>query len=217
MNKKKIYIVRHGETEYNRVGIVQGRFVNAGLNQLGRMQARAFYEKFSAIHLDKIYTSTLKRTHQSVAAFIQDGIPWEQREGLDEISWGDKEGRAITPKDDIQYGDILNQWKNGNLAYKVQGGESPLAVQNRQCKIWRYIMSQQNEHIILVCMHGRAMKILLCSLLNIPLAQMEKFQHQNLCLYQLLYCNNSYEMVRNNYTNHLNRLRPKLDKPITLK
>ena len=40
---KEIYIIRHGETELNRLGIVQGRGVDSDLNDTGRAQAEAFY------------------------------------------------------------------------------------------------------------------------------------------------------------------------------
>ncbi|HEY0898299.1 MAG TPA: histidine phosphatase family protein, partial [Sphingobacteriaceae bacterium] len=63
--EKTLYIIRHGETELNRRGIVQGRGMNTDLNELGKKQAEAFYQAYFHIPFDKIYTSTLKRTHQT--------------------------------------------------------------------------------------------------------------------------------------------------------
>jgi broad specificity phosphatase PhoE len=54
---KELYIIRHGETELNRLGIVQGRGVNTDLNDTGRAQAAAFYERYKDIPFQKIYTS----------------------------------------------------------------------------------------------------------------------------------------------------------------
>ena len=42
---KTIYLLRHGETRYNREGIVQGSGVDSELNQLGAEQARALLKK----------------------------------------------------------------------------------------------------------------------------------------------------------------------------
>ena len=70
-------MIRHGETEYNRQGIVQGSGIDADLNETGRNQAEAFYQKYKDIPFDKVYTSALVRTHQTVEKFIEAGIPHE--------------------------------------------------------------------------------------------------------------------------------------------
>ncbi len=49
------------------------------------------------------------------------------------------------------------------------------------------ILSHPEEEIVLVAMHGRAMRILLCWLTNQPLSHMDQFEHSNLCLYKLQY------------------------------
>lgn len=85
---KELYIIRHAETELNRLGIVQGRGVDSDLNDTGRAQAAAFFERYKTVAFDKIYTSELKRTHQTVQQFIDLGLPWEQELGLDELAWG---------------------------------------------------------------------------------------------------------------------------------
>ena len=84
---KDIYLIRHGETEYNRKRVVQGSGIDADLNDLGQKQAAAFFAHYQNLTIDKIYTSVLRRTHQSVKGFIEKGLPWEQYEGLNEISW----------------------------------------------------------------------------------------------------------------------------------
>ena len=51
------------------MGIVQGRGMDTELNEKGRAQAEAFYQAYKDVPFDKIYTSTLKRTHQTVQNF----------------------------------------------------------------------------------------------------------------------------------------------------
>ena len=77
MSTKKIYLIRHGETKYNKLGIVQGSGVDSDLNETGIEQANAFFEHYKNISFDKIYTSKLKRSQQSVQQFIDLGIPYE--------------------------------------------------------------------------------------------------------------------------------------------
>jgi probable phosphoglycerate mutase len=100
---KKVYLVRHGQTDFNLRNIVQGSGVDTDLNELGRNQAAMFYQMYKDIPFDKIYTSALKRSQQSVQQFIARGIPFDALAGLNEISWGPKEGHRVTPDEDAYY------------------------------------------------------------------------------------------------------------------
>jgi len=71
LSSKKIYIIRHGQTDFNLQGIVQGSGVDSSLNAMGRAQAQAFFEKYQSIPFAKIYTSALKRTSETVSDFIR--------------------------------------------------------------------------------------------------------------------------------------------------
>ncbi|WP_282456203.1 histidine phosphatase family protein [Chitinophaga sedimenti] len=79
--EKELYIIRHGETDFNRQGIVQGRGVNSDLNAMGVAQAEAFYEHYKHIPFDKVYTSSLKRTHQTVKKFWTTNCPGSSSTG----------------------------------------------------------------------------------------------------------------------------------------
>jgi broad specificity phosphatase PhoE len=206
LSSKKIYLVRHGQTDFNLRGIVQGSGVNSSLNDYGRAQAAAFHDHYHHIPFDKIYTSALKRSQESVQAFINKGIPHEAFAGLNEISWGTKEGQQITPEEDQYYHYMLSQWQEGNTSLKIEGGESPEDVVERMRPAIAHIMSQQNERTILVCMHGRAIRILLCYLLNLPLKNMDSFEHQNLGLY-LLDFDGQFKIELHNDLTHLSLLR----------
>ncbi len=187
MSCKKIYIIRHGETDFNLQGIVQGSGIDSSLNEKGRAQALAFYNRYKNIKFDKVYTSQLKRARESVTSFIQLGIPHESLSGLNEISWGEKEGQKITPEEDEYYHWMLREWQLGKTNERITGGESPEDVITRQKPAIDYMMGKENESTILICMHGRAIRILLCYLLQYPLKSMDLFEHQNLCLYVLNY------------------------------
>lgn len=203
MNSKKIYIVRHGQTDFNLQNIVQGSGVDSNLNERGLAQAKAFFEYYKHIPFDKIYTSTLKRTKQTVKGFLDLGIPTEALAGLNEISWGNKEGFKITPDEDQYYHYMLKQWQLGNTSLRIEGGESPDDVVVRMTPAVEKIMSKTSEQTILICMHGRAIRILLCILLDYPLKSMDMFEHENLCLYLLDYSGGNFSIKLHNDISHL--------------
>ncbi|MDX1628947.1 MAG: histidine phosphatase family protein [Fulvivirga sp.] len=204
MKTKKIYLVRHGQTDYNLKGIVQGSGIDADLNEKGRSQAKIFYEAFHEVPFDKVYTSALKRSIQSVESFIDQGIPHEILPELNEINWGTREGMKITPEEDAYYHEVIKEWQQGNTTLPIEGGESPQQVFERQTKAIESILSNSSEETILICMHGRAMRVLLCQLLNYPLYCMDLFEHTNLCLYKLSYTGSMFAVELFNYTEHLN-------------
>ncbi|TXI68927.1 MAG: histidine phosphatase family protein [Cyclobacteriaceae bacterium] len=206
MSTKKIYLIRHGQTDFNLKGIVQGSGVDSSLNAKGMAQARAFFEMYKHIPFDRIYTSTLKRTRESVMGFIELGIPTESLSGLNEISWGTKEGQPITPEEDKYYHWMLDQWRLGNTHERIEGGESPEDVVKRQAVALKHVLAKPNEEQILICMHGRAIRILLCQLLNYPLKSMDMFEHENLCLYLLEQTGSHFTVRKYNDTLHLKNL-----------
>src|SRR4051812_43216151 len=95
---KTLYIVRHGQTDLNKQGIVQGRGMDTNLNQEGMLQANMFFNSYKDIPFDKIYISELRRTQQSIQQFIDLGIPYQKLSGLDELAWGIHEGQPSTPE-----------------------------------------------------------------------------------------------------------------------
>jgi phosphoserine phosphatase len=201
--KKTLYIVRHGQTDLNKQGIVQGRGMNTDLNDEGRKQANLFFNAYKDVAFDKIYISELKRTQQSIQQFIDLGIPYEKLEGLDELAWGILEGKASTPETAALFMKLVRDWVEGKLDSKIEGGESPSDVMVRQQKALDIIMSRSDEKNVLICMHGRAMRLLLCLLAGKPLTEMEGFPHQNLVLYKVTYDGVKFEIVDFNNAQHL--------------
>ena len=60
--QKTVYFVRHGETEYNRKHIIQGRGVDSDLNAKGQKQAAMLYDSYGDQEFELVVFSSLKRT-----------------------------------------------------------------------------------------------------------------------------------------------------------
>src|SRR5690606_28201169 len=86
--KTTLYLVRHGETDYNRASIMQGRRVDARLNAVGRAQAAALARRFARAPLDAIYTSTLARARETALAVaaVQPEATFVELSDLEEMS-----------------------------------------------------------------------------------------------------------------------------------
>ncbi len=202
LKNKTIYILRHGETEFNRKGMVQGRGVNASLNENGIIQAKKAGDHLSSIPFDHVFTSALIRTRETVNQFSLNGTPIMAHEGFDEISWGNQEGKVASYDAKNLYAETVNGWRKGELHLNVGGGENPIEVMQRQKDAMNAVLESEGENT-LICMHGRAMRVLLCWVLNYPLNYMDGFPHQNCSYYVLGYRGGSFFLRDFNQIGHL--------------
>lgn len=201
--KKTIFLIRHGETDYNLKGIVQGSGVDTDLNETGKKQAELFFNSYKNHPFDHIYVSNLKRTWQSVEPFSRLGHKKTVLPELNEINWGTMEGVAPDQAMKLEFQRIISLWSEGVLDHPASGGETPLQLIERQKRGLEIVESRTNESNILVCMHGRAMRSFLCLLTGHPLNRMDDFGHSNLCLYVLEKSGPDYTIKTFNDTKHL--------------
>ncbi len=204
---KEIYLIRHGETDYNLFKKVQGSGVDTDLNSTGRSQAMAFFDCYKHIQFDRVYASELRRSQQTLEPFRKMGVEMEITSGLNEICWGLHEGKVTSSLDNTYYGWLMNEWRTGNTNIQIRGGESPDEVAERQRPFIELIRKRQDEKRILVCLHGRALRILLCQMLGYSLQDMDRFSHHNLCLYILkLNASGRFELTSENDGRHLDSI-----------
>ena len=206
MIRKELYIIRHGQTDHNLKGIVQGKGVNLPLNDLGRRQARAFFDAYNQVPFDGIYNSTLLRAQETIYPFRDLGLSYEVFSELDEISWGEMEGTHTVMENSDVFKNLTDEWKAGNIDAKPPGGESPHELQDRQKRFINHILHTPDRNI-LISMHGRAIRCLMCTLTDTPLSMMEEFPHVNLTLYKVnLLLDGKFEVEKFNDQEHLKTL-----------
>ena len=195
----KLYIIRHAETEYNKKGIIQGSEVDSDINDVGESQANSFYEYYKNINFDKIYVSDLKRTFQTIRRFTENGSSYEKLKEFNEISWGVNQGKS----DDLEdYAKLIDTWLAGNLDNKFEEGESPNEMSVRLVKGFDKVLDDDHDTVLL-CIHGRALRILLSKIIDNDLTKMDKYVHSNTGLYILEYKNDKYEILGSNLREHL--------------
>jgi probable phosphoglycerate mutase len=178
VNRKSIFLVRHGQTDYNLRGIVQGSGVDSSLNHTGREQAGHFYRAYREEPFEVVLTSALKRTWETVAGFIEDGLPWEKHADINEMCWGSHEGKLGTPDSIAEYQRVKDEWGLGQLDGRIGGGESARELGQRLERFIRHLQGRSEERI-LICSHGRAMCGLVTLMQGKPLSMMNELRHSN--------------------------------------
>lgn len=201
--EKRIFLVRHGQTDLNLKKILQGGRVNIGINETGRKQSQAFYRKYGNLPFQRVYTSRLRRSYESVSEFIAKGTPHEALAELNEIDYGIYDGVALSEGEGSPYQAIVSQWDQGNTDIRPEGGESPKEVQVRMKSFIELLRFRQDENLILVSMHGRALRILLATMLQYDLKFMNLFPHVNLSLYSVIDTGSHFAIEKFNDTSHL--------------
>lgn len=153
--KKYLYVVRHGETDYNAQGICQGQMCNIGLNQKGKEQAYELASRLKDAQLGAIYCSPLLRARETaeiIAAHLS--LPVTIHDGLIEGNFGVSEGK---PMAEIRTWPIYQLWTNPDPKYDhvhYENGESKQSIRQRVVKAINDICSNEKAENILVVAHS---------------------------------------------------------------
>lgn len=197
-----IYLVRHGQTDWNKQGLYQGH-TNVPLNKLGLKQAKAVAEVLKPIHFDSIIASDLDRA-RITAEYIYEGrnVAFKTDKRLQEINFGEWEG--------LTYNQINERWPNGIFTMyrspeklSLPQGETFEQVQTRAWSALNDEMTEiGKEKSILVVAHGGTNRTIICKILNLPLHYSWSFSQGNTSITKLEYYGSNPE--DHNILNFLN-------------
>lgn len=142
-----LYFVRHGQTDWNVEGKLQGKS-DIPLNDTGRAQAALTRDQLSDVKIDKIYCSPLMRAKET-ASIINElwNLPIHEEERLMERSFGKSEG---IHRDQIAFSDL---WIY-DTASMFEGGEDTASFYARVTSFLDEIREEAKEHEILLVAHG---------------------------------------------------------------
>lgn len=205
-----LYLVRHGETDYNRRQIVQGRGIDAPLNAKGHAQAAALAAHLADEPLTALYTSSLRRSQESARPFLaaRPQLPTFALAGFDEMSWGQYEGRTPTPEIRAAFRDLFDKWGRGYVRAALPGGENLRQVQGRAlAALAEVVAAHPPEATVLIISHGRLLRILLSSILpGYGLSRMHEIVHTNMGLNKVEQLDGTYRLHYLNQTHHLDEI-----------
>lgn len=202
----RLHLIRHGETDYNKQGIVQGGGVDSDLNEQGLAQGKAFFETYKETKFEAIYSSRLKRTYQTIQYFEQLGYEIRQHAGVNEFSWGDLEGKPSSEETRRWFMEVTDAWRKGWLNVGMPNGETPLTAWQRAKPFFDELFDTHQSGDILICTHGRTLRVILAQLLGVGLHNMHLFHHDNTGLNILeCYPDGRKELLVQNDLKHLKR------------
>jgi len=203
-DKTTLYLIRHGQTDYNRKGQLQGRGIDAPLDATGRAQSEAVARQLKTESIDLVVSSSLLRA-RSTAEIISTSlnVPFHGHYAeLDEMDFGNAEGHFVH-----QLGDELNaiyeKWGQGQVDSAFESGESPLEVLERAHRCMMKLLEEHTGKRIVAVIHGRLIRILLSDWLGLGLHRMNEIQHANASINKMEWNGTVFTPVLLNYTEHL--------------
>lgn len=90
----RVVILRHGTTELNKQGMIQGSNVDSDLSKEGRAYAEKAAKNFDPSQFDAVYASPLKRAQQTARIFVGDKTPIITDKRIEELSYGSWDGKS---------------------------------------------------------------------------------------------------------------------------
>ena len=165
--KKTLHLFRHGETDWNAIRRLQGH-TDIPLNDEGRKQARGLQKYFAENPVDVLYSSDLKRAHETaqIANFVLQK-PLTTSAELRESFLGDLEGKT---RDEVfaLYGEKdWQRWSSvraEDVDFRLPGAESSRETVSRVLRFLARFCQDHDFTSAGICTHGLVMRRLLHSL-----------------------------------------------------
>ncbi len=198
----RVYLVRHGQTEWNRSLVFRGR-VDIPLNERGHKEAKAIAEALKDKKVDAIYASPLRRsieTAQPIAEFFNLEIVPVQ--GLIDISYGEWEGLTF---DEVKkrYKDQYVKWEKRPDLVRFPKGETLDEVMERSFRAFKGIVKENPGKSILVIPHRVVNKALLCAILGLSNSHFWEIKQDTGCINLIEYSSDGLILCMMNDTCHL--------------
>ena len=201
----KIYLVRHGQTEWNKELRFRGR-VDIPLNEMGRRQAEAIANALEASEITRIYTSPLRRsieTAQPTAKLLN--LTIEPAQGLVDISYGEWEGLAFSTVKK-RYGNLYQQWEKRPHVVRFPNGETLDEARERSFRTIKTIIKGNPGKAVLVIPHRVINKVLLCAILKLSNSHFWEIKQDTGCINLIEYSNKRFVVCTMNDTCHLREI-----------
>ena len=166
----RLYIARHGETDWNLSHRLQG-WTDRPLDDTGKRQAADLAESLKGVHLDAIYSSTLSRSRDTAQTVAAGRMVVKSLPGLRERNYGTFQGRSDTDPDYLRR---LNAWDDA-----MDGGETLTQLLARARESLEMIRREHPSGNVLIVGHRITNQTILRALLDLTPEQTVKIDQGN--------------------------------------
>ena len=174
----RIFIIRHAETEWNRLRRVQG-VSDIPLNERGLAQAGALGRRLAPEPLRAIYSSPLTRARQTAEAIaLPHGLTVGILPGLAELHQGEFEGKAFGELI-AGHADLLAAFAKDPTDVRIPGGETMAEAQARAWDAFTGILSRHEEGSVAVVGHNMTNLAVLCRFLGMGLPHFRRLSQSS--------------------------------------
>ena len=166
---EKLYLIRHGETQWNREKKYQG-WSDIPLSEEGKRQALRLAERFQHIPVDCIYASPLQRAYDTALPLArQKGLTVQRHECFKEINFGEWEGHTSVQLKE-KFGAPFERFIQEPYLHPFPGEGSFQAVSQRirqgLVQVWNQ-SQQKGEKTVVIVSHGGIIRLAVFLLLGI--------------------------------------------------
>lgn len=195
----ELWLIRHGETDWNREGRIQGQ-TDTELNDLGREQAKRLAMRLEDESFDTVYSSDLSRAHETARIVLPNEEP-HLDERLREMSFGVLEGKKrdeFTSEEE----ELLNKTlRHEPKDFRPPQGESRLDLYKR---VVDWMDEIPDEGRIGAFVHGGTVNSALWSITGMPNSHNWYFVFGNTSITKIRFQDDSKAILTVNDTSHLN-------------
>ncbi len=172
-------LARHGESEGNFAGSLQGSRFDTPLSARGRRQAEALAIRLAEEGIDAVWSSPMVRARETAAVVAAPhGFSLSIDADLVEFDWGIWSGRPFDGALEQEVSSVRARWRAGETDLAPSGGESP-AHAARRAERFLARLAATGARAPLVVAHGRLNRILMAVLLGRPLSRMDEIRQRN--------------------------------------
>jgi len=198
-----ILLVRHGQTEWNRIERFRGR-VDIELNSSGLIQAQK-----TALRIQRhwqpelIFSSPLKRAMQTAHAIVElTNVQVDPTPDLVDIDYGEWQG--LTPEETrLKWPDQLDTWYKHPERVLIPGGENPLEVQFRAVSTIAAAIKTYPNSTIIVVSHTVVNRLILLGILGIGIEHFWQIRQEPCAINIIDVKDNDFSLVTMNDTCHI--------------
>jgi 2,3-bisphosphoglycerate-dependent phosphoglycerate mutase len=163
-----VWLVRHGESTWNALGLVQGHADGPTLTEKGRLQSAQAAEHFRARGVVAVYASDLERAQQT-ASYIEPvvGRPVQTVAALRERCFGSREGHPLASLEAAESG-IAGQ-RVVDASARPEGGESLDQVYDRVGAFMEWLSDQSHTGDVILVTHGGTIRAIRAYCAGVPM------------------------------------------------